>query len=288
MGEGLTQKQLESIQIDYGILYANYGGQGAVRIGPIRGGGEFTVSAEIRDIEYDGSKGKTKGVQVIDELNAMLKFSLMDTTLATLAKLMPYGAYDEDTKAITAAKLGVIPASSYLENLTMFAKTIGGAYKKITLYNAMNEANFVLPAAPKGEGVIPMEVHAHWDYAGGPTDNLYKIEDIDNISDDTTPPTVTTDPADGGTLSVDDDLVATFSEAVNESDIAVGNFLLIKVAEGTVIDGHLSYSPAGKKATFTPAAELDESAAYIWTIARVRDLAGNMMAPVVVNFTTEG
>ena len=287
MGDGLTQEQLESIQIDYGILYANYGEPTQERIGPTRGGGEFNVTANIREIDYDGRKGKTKGAQVIDELNAMLKFSLMNTALATLAKFMPQGTYDAENGKISAASLGVIPASKYLDNLTMFAKVVGGSYKMIVIYNAMNEANFVLPAAPKAEGVIPVEVHAHWDYAD--PSKLYDIEDIENISDDVTAPQVTTDPPDEATeVPIDGALTATFDEAVNENDIVDGNFLLIKASDGSVVAGSLTYSAANKRATFTPAEDLEASStAYLWTIARVRDLAGNTMDPVVVNFTTE-
>jgi len=62
----------------------------------------------------------------------------------------------------------------------MFAKVVGGGYKKITLYNAMSESEFSLTAAPKNEGEMPLEVYAHWD----PMDDdavLYDIEDIDDI-----------------------------------------------------------------------------------------------------------
>ncbi len=69
----LTQQQIENIQIDYGIVYVNYGDTDQKLLGPTRGGGEFVATATIRDIEYDGSKGKTKGMQVVDDITAQLE-----------------------------------------------------------------------------------------------------------------------------------------------------------------------------------------------------------------------
>lgn len=65
--------------------------------------------------------------------------------------------------------------------MTMFAKVVGGGYKKITLYNAMSEADFTLTAAPKSEGEMPLEVYAHWDPMDD-TQPLYEIEDVDAIT----------------------------------------------------------------------------------------------------------
>lgn len=282
----LTQQQIENIQIDYGIVYVNYGEVGERRIGPTRGGGEFTVTKNIRDIEYDGRKGKTKGMQVVDEINAMLKVTILDTSMDELALAMPYATYSGGKITCESSNIGVVPNSAYISNITMFAKVIGGGYKKITLYNAMAENDFTLAAVPKGEGQITLEVYAHWDVADD-TANLYEIEDVGSLGDDTAKPTVTTVPLDGATgVAVDSNLTATFSEDIRQNDINTNNFMLIKVSDGSIVAGSLTYTPATKTATFDPTVDLDPGTDYIWTIARVRDLAGNMMDPVVVNFTT--
>ena len=280
-----TSEQIQNIQVDYGLVFANYGEAGQVQLGPTKGGAEFTASKIIRDIEYDGRKGKTKGAQVIDEINAMLKVGLMDTSLELIGQLMPHASYSEATGKISNDLGGVIEATKYLANVTLFAKVVGGGYKKITLFNAMNEADFVLSAAPKAEGVVNYEFHAHWD-AEDP-DALFEIEDIESISDDTTKPTVTTTPADAATdVLVSADLTAEFSEAIRSGDIIGDNFLLIKASDGSIVAGTLTYSSATKTATFDPTSNLTAGTAYIWTISRVRDRAGNVMDPVVANFTT--
>lgn len=282
----LTQEQIENIQIDYGLIYLNYGVAGERRLAPTRGGGTFNVTKNIREIEYDGRKGKTKGMQVVDEVNAMLSVPLLDTSMDNLAMAMPWATYAGGKISAESGNLGVIQDSAYVENITLLAKVIGGGYKQITLYNAMSENDFSLAAAPKAEGIITLEVHAHWD-AEDDTADLYDIQDIETIDDDTDEPTVVTVPDDAATtVVVSSNLTAAFSEDIRQGDINDGNFTLIKASDGTTVAGALSYTPANKTATFEPTESLEASTDYIWIIANVRDLAGNKIAKTVVNFKT--
>ena len=63
----LTTKQIESIQIDEGVIFLNYGETDERLLAPTRGGGEFAATVTVRDIEFDGRHGKTTGTQVIEE-----------------------------------------------------------------------------------------------------------------------------------------------------------------------------------------------------------------------------
>lgn len=283
----LTQEQIENIQIDYGIVFVNYGEVDEKQLAPTRGGGTFTVTKNIRDIEFDGRKGKTKGAQVADEINAMLSVALLNTSMENLALAMPWATYSDGKLSAKSSNLGVIQDSAYLSNITMFAKVVGGGYKKITLYEAMTENDFSLAAAPKAEGVVTLEIHAHWDAKNDDAD-LYDIEDVGAISADTTGPTVTaTDPADtDDDVAVSSNLTATFDEDIRQGDIKADNFTLIKASDGTEVTGTLTYSSATKTVTFDPTESLAKSTDYIWIITNVRDLAGNKMAKKVVNFKT--
>ena len=178
----LTQQQIENIQIDYGIVYVNYGGNGQKLLGPTRGGGEFVATATIRDIEYDGSKGKTKGMQVVDDITAQLNVTSLNASMDTLKMALPFAKCDGTPEKLSVGSdsVGIIPDSAYLENITMFAKTVNGKYKKITLYNALSENGLTLAAAPKAEGTIALNVYAHWD-AIDDTKNLFEIEDVERI-----------------------------------------------------------------------------------------------------------
>ena len=60
----LSENDKKKIQIDEGIVVVDYGETNEKVLGPTRGGVEFVVTPSIRDIEFDGRKGKTKGMQL--------------------------------------------------------------------------------------------------------------------------------------------------------------------------------------------------------------------------------
>jgi hypothetical protein len=175
----ITSTQIEKIQLDAGLVYVNYGVAGEeIKLGPTRGGGEFTVTPTIRDIEYDGRRGKSKGLQVVDEIVASLKVTLINVSQASLKLALPDCVVDGSN--LKNGTIGLIPAAKYLTNITMFAKTADGYYKKIVLFSAMHEGPFTLAAKPKADGEIALEVFAHFD----PTDDtakLYEIADVTSI-----------------------------------------------------------------------------------------------------------
>lgn len=178
----LTQQQIENIQIDYGIVFVNYGETNEAQLGPTRGGGEFVATATIRDIEFDGRKGKTKGMQVVDDITAQLNVTQLNSSMDTLKIALPFAKQDEVSGKLSVGSdsVGVVPDEAYIKNITMFAKTVKGEYKKITLYNAMSENGLTLAAAPKAEGAIALNVFAHWD-ATDNTKNLFDVEDVESI-----------------------------------------------------------------------------------------------------------
>jgi len=286
MQRQITQTQLENIQIDYGMVYVNFGEVGERRLGPSKGGATFKVTKTLRQIEYDGLKGPTMGLQIVDDISAVLSITSLDTSMDDLALAMPYATYAASKITCASANVGIVGTSAYLANVTMFAKCVGGTYKKIVLFNAMNEGDFELSAAPKAEGGVGFEFAAHWD-AVDDTDNLFTVESVETMGADSTAPTVITVPADAATnVVITANLTATFSEAVKTADINTNNFVLIKASDGTIVAGTLTYASGTFIATFDPTASLDAATAYIWVISNVRDLAGNKMVTVAKNFTT--
>ena len=180
-----TTAQLESIQIDYGIVYVDYGEAGERVLGPTRGGATFDATQTIRDIEFDGRNGKSKGMQIIDFIDAKLTFVSLAISKEDLQLAMPYlsaNSVDADILECTPESLGLIEDSAYLTNITVFGKVTGGGYKRITVFNAMNEAAFNLAAVPKGEGTVSMEVFGHWETDSADTlDKLFDIEDVELV-----------------------------------------------------------------------------------------------------------
>ena len=134
MVTNLTTKQIESIQIDEGLIFLNYGESTQRLLAPTRGGGEFAATVTVRDIEFDGRHGKTAGTQVIEEQGASLKVTTLCMSQENLALAIPTCTVSNaEGNAIKNPPTGVIPMSAYLKNVTMFAKTIGGKYKKIII-----------------------------------------------------------------------------------------------------------------------------------------------------------
>lgn len=174
----LTQTQIDKVIVDEGIVYINWGVTSKeAKLGPVRGGSEFTATATYRDIEFDGKRGKTLGFKVIDELNAMLKLNLLSHDQQQLAVLLPFVDVGSTPFDITSAEQALVPATKYLTNVVMFCRTLDGKYKKVTLFNALNEAPLVISAKPKAENELALEFHGHWD-AVTTTNELFKIEEI--------------------------------------------------------------------------------------------------------------
>lgn len=178
MVTNLTTKQIESIQIDEGLIILDYGEETQKLLAPTRGGGEFAATVTVRDIEFDGRHGKTAGTQVIEEQGASLKVTTLCMSQENLALAIPTCTVSStEGNAIKNPPTGVIPMSAYLKNVTMFAKTIGGKYKKITIFNAMHETGFTAKAVQKAEGELAFEFLAHYPHSDLDGD-LWKVEEI--------------------------------------------------------------------------------------------------------------
>lgn len=184
----IKKEKIEQIQLDYGIIFTNYGEAEQELLGPTDGGGGFEATKELRDIPFDGMRGKTKALQVIDAVDAVLNVDVLDTSLAAMRLAMPYlqttGTGPTEVIECTQDSIGVLPADRYLKNITMFIKTIDKKYKKITLYNAMNEGDFAFQAAQKEAGKISLAIQAHWlveEEDVTSIDKLFTIEVIDTI-----------------------------------------------------------------------------------------------------------
>lgn len=280
----LTRTQIESIQIDYGKVYLDYGETTERYLGPTRGGASVKITKEIRDIEFDGMKGKTKGMQIIDSINAMLSVSTLDCRMDNLAKAMPWLDYSSSILRAKSTDIGMLESADYFTNVVVLAKVVGGGYKKFTFYNPMNEADFELSAAPKAEGMVSLEIYAHWDPEDDTVD-LLKIEDVESIDSDSTAPTATLVPANSATgVLVDADLTVTFDEAIKSADVTSDNIVLSKA--GVVVACTLSYNSSTRVVTINPTSNLTADTEYVLSVTNIRDLAGNKVEPTIAVFTT--
>ena len=109
---------------------------------------------------------------------------------------------------------------------------------------------------------------------------------------DTTAPTATVVPADAATgVAVSANIVVTFDEAIQKSDMTAANFMLMLDASPyTVVAATLSIDSDHDEVTINPDSNLSALTTYRLVISpNVRDLAGNQLndgQPEVVKFTT--
>jgi len=122
--------------------------------------------------------------------------------------------------------------------------------------------------------------------------NVHGCSDDDTTSvtvnvGDATPPTVSSVSPEDSAAEVDVDTVvtATFSEAMDSSNINASSFTLA----GSAVLGTVTYNPATYTATFTPDADLEYDHEYTARLSTtITDLAGNPLAePYIWSFTTE-
>ena len=182
MVTNLTKQQIESIQIDESVIFLDYGETTERFLAPTRGGGEFAATVTVRDIEFDGRNGKTAGMQVIEENAASLAVTLLGMTQENLRLAIPgaKAAADDTTGAIKNPKVGVIADDKYWKNIVMFAKTLDGKYKKITIFNPMSEGELSIKTQHKAEGELSIELVAH--YTLGDLDgDLWEVVDAETM-----------------------------------------------------------------------------------------------------------
>ena len=177
---------VENIQIDHGIIFRNYGLESQKLLAPIRGGSTFKVERTIRQIEFDGQGGKTKGTEVLDDENATISAKTLNASLDTIAMALPGAKItkkEDDTKEITkieSSDLGLITDENYLDNITVFCKTLKGDYLKISIYDAMADNGLEFSAVQKAEGEIQLDFAAHHEYEDIEKD-IYSIEKINKF-----------------------------------------------------------------------------------------------------------
>jgi phi13 family phage major tail protein len=104
---------------------------------------------------------------------------------------------------------------------------------------------------------------------------------------DTTPPTVTVEPADAATeVAADSNVVWTFNEAIRANTINSSNFMLLD-ADNAPVAGALGYDSTAKIVTFNPTEALTAAAKYTAIVTTgVKDLAGNALAAASITTFT--
>lgn len=127
-------------------------------LGATRGGGQFSVSREMRNPEVDGLRYRFKGSTRVDSMDPQLSTTLVEVTPDNFAAAL-------GTTATVSGKLTSIKCQtgltddSYLDNLCWAGELADGTMVLIVLYNALNTSDFTFTFTDKGEGSYGVEFH---------------------------------------------------------------------------------------------------------------------------------
>lgn len=165
----LSTDDKKKIQIDEGIVVIDMGEPSEKILGPTRGGAEFSATPSIRDIEYDGRKGKTKGMQVKDGEEVSVKIKSLCCSLESLKLAIPGGTIESETTKLTPGKFGVIEDTAYLKNVAVVTKMLDGTFTTIKVKNPMHEGAFGYKGVQKAENEHNLEFLGHYDYTNDDT-----------------------------------------------------------------------------------------------------------------------
>ena len=172
----LTEGQTNKIQIDEGIVVINMGEEDETILGPTRGGAEFTATPSIRDIEYDGRMGKTKGLQIKDGEDIELKVNTLNCSQEILELAIPNASIDTSSKKIEQGDFGLIKSDNYLKNVSIITNTLDGNFKILQIKNAMHEGAFGFKAVQKSENEHNLDFFAHYNYLN-PEEKIWFVEE---------------------------------------------------------------------------------------------------------------
>lgn len=130
-------------------------------IGATRGGGSFTVTRDIREPEIDGRRYPFKGGKFVDSADAQLSTTLVEITADNLVMALGSGKATTSGKKTKIEMNTAIGDADYIDSITWFGDMSDGRMVAITLFNALNTADLSLTFTDKGEGTLPIELHAH-------------------------------------------------------------------------------------------------------------------------------
>lgn len=175
---GITEKTIENLLLDAGAFFKNYdvstdtfetAKKANKLIGATKGGGAFKAVPKYSTIEIDGSRGKTKGMQRLEEWDISLSAKVVEVTADTLKDALCAAKVSKaDTPANYTKVEGknALELSDYIDNVT-WVGTLSGSHEPviIQIFNAFSEKGLELALEDKKEGVIPLEFVGTYDPA---------------------------------------------------------------------------------------------------------------------------
>src|SRR5690606_27203181 len=160
----------ENIILGEGVFAIN-----GTDVGLTRGGGQFVVEREYREVNADGDYGPVKGRIRKTRSVARLTMNLLEIIVDNLSQYWPATQVGTNGDAKTLTGKADIEADDYAPTVTWTGKTDQGDSVVITLENAINLGNIDWTMTDKEEIVSQVQFTATYDPADRTTEP-WKVE----------------------------------------------------------------------------------------------------------------
>jgi len=150
----------ENILLGEGVFAIN-----GTDVGLTRGGGQFTVTREYRQVNADGDRGPVKGRIRLVQSVATLQLNSLEIITDNLAKLYPATKVATQDGETTFTGRQDVEDGDYQATVTWTGRTMDGRAVIITLKNALNLGNLQWTMAERDEIVQQVTFTATYDEA---------------------------------------------------------------------------------------------------------------------------
>ena len=162
---GATSNTPDNLLLDAGVIYKDYVDSSTLGtlLGATRGGVDWTLGRNMRDIEFDGAMGPTKGMKRRETIEPTLSASLLEMTPENLLMAIA-GGNSETVATNTVITGGELEDADYIGNITYLGTISGSAEPvRITLKNVLVQGDWSVSSEHQNEAVLPVTFAAHFD-----------------------------------------------------------------------------------------------------------------------------
>lgn len=173
-------EKVKDLLLGEGIVYKNYGEVGEAIIGATRGGSKLEIEKEIKEIEFDGSLGATKGMRRPSKFIVRLIINFLKINYVNLAYGVNVTVTDGSDALGTYKKITFntsFASTDVLTNITFKGYKASGEYCVIRLDNAFNMNDISFEFKEKDEIISEMTYTSFYKYLTPSVCGLYIDEE---------------------------------------------------------------------------------------------------------------
>lgn len=160
---GISAATANRLLLDAGKVYVDYGLGTEAVIGVTKGGNEFALNDEYREMPFDGMPGPVEGFNRLIKVAPVLKVNLLEHTTTNLQRIISGVSNSATGTHDVLTRDTQISTTHHITNVALVLQKTGTSELWVfKVSNALNKAPFVFGAADNDEGIIAVEFHAHF------------------------------------------------------------------------------------------------------------------------------